>query len=172
MPLIKSILIPMSSPTLKLSCVREKENPLAFVNYCLSVHELTRQYIYIHTVQSMKEFTSMELHILLKLGGGWIFDLQNHFSVETHCHTLIIEYTVDANWEDPSDANCMTNTVIRSIKCIHCNNHGMKINLPVLKIIKFIPHFKTTILDEYSTLSAPYIDVKMKILRNWNVYKI
>lgn len=105
-------------------------------------------------------------------GGGWIFDLQNHFSVETHCHTLIIECIVDAYWEDPSDANCMTNTVVRSIKCIHCNNHGMKINLPILKIIKFIPHFKTTILDEYSTLNAPYIDVKMKILRNWNVYKI
>lgn len=85
-----------------------------------------RDSVYIHTVQSMKEFTSMELHILLKLGGrgGWIFDLQNHFSVETHCHTLIIECIVDANWEDPSDANCMTNTVTRSIKCIHCNNHA------------------------------------------------
>lgn len=41
----------MSSPTLKLSCVREKENPLAFVNYCLSVHELTRQYIYTHSTK-------------------------------------------------------------------------------------------------------------------------
>lgn len=153
--------------------MREKENPLAFVNYCLSVHELTRQCIYTHSTKHEGIHFNGASHPPQTGGeGGWIFDLQNHFSVETHCHTLIIEYTVDANWEDPSDANCMTNTVIRSIKCIHCNNHGMKINLPILKIIKFIPQFKTTILDEYSTLNAPYIDVKMKILRNWNVYKI
>lgn len=155
--------------------MREKENPLAFVNYCLSVHELTRQCIYTHSTKHEGIHFNGASHPPQtggEEGGGWIFDLQNHFSVETHCHTLIIECIVDAYWEDPSDANCMTNTVIRSIKCIHCNNHGMKINLPILKIIKFIPHFKTTILDEYSTLNAPYIDVKMNILRNWNVYKI
>lgn len=49
--IIQIDIIPRSSPTLKLSCVREKENPLAFVNYCLSVHELTRQCIYTHSTK-------------------------------------------------------------------------------------------------------------------------
>lgn len=106
--------------------MREKENPLAFVNYCLSVHELTRQCIYTHSTKHEGIHFNGASHPPQTggEGGGWIFDLQNHFSVETHCHTLIIECIVDANWEDPSDANCMTNTVIRSIKCIHCNNHA------------------------------------------------